>query len=497
MPSLEEARANILHNWLVKAGDTLVRLRQESVRVADPRKRSELDGRVRQLETEVMAQGEQWVELRVKTSEEQNSRVIRPGYFRQLAQTFVNTGNYGLAVKAYDEALNRASSKPDKTIQLERVEALATSGNWAAAREDYRRLIEGYWPGGREEGLLLKVRLGYATTLFHLGQFDDAEEFFLQAVEQAENRGDGGRQITALNYLASIAREQAKDGIALAYYNRALALAPDNASTETQAILLVNRAHLHAEFGDYAAAVQDYTDALEFTPTNAAAYNGRGIAQTHLKRTGQVLTDFAESVRFAPEIAEYKVNYGISLYKEQQYDGAKAQFLAAKRLGYKDSEALEGLGICAIAVGNFSLAMRYFREAVKANEKSANAWGHIGGLLVRRGKYREALAAYSSAQQTGKPEQVVEKAWAITLQGLTEGKLSNSALVEYGKSVGLVAKENLHYHPAEWAAAVALVTPDRKLVRQNLERLLENNDLLTLFYLQNAAKALVALAAQT
>lgn len=96
---------------------------------------------------------------------------------------------------------------------------------------------------------------------------------------------------------------------AIACYNKALALDPDNFKA------LFNRGFSWDKAGDHEAAITDYTAATEVDPQNSFAYYNRGIARDRKGEYKGAVADFTIAISLEPDNADFYHNRGFSLRK--------------------------------------------------------------------------------------------------------------------------------------------------------------------------------------
>ncbi len=84
---------------------------------------------------------------------------------------------------------------------------------------------------------------------------------------------------------------------ALADYDRAIALEPDNATS------YLNRANLYASDARHAEALEDYGQAIQRAPDSPLAYANRGLVYRALGDSPRALLDLDQAIRLAPDDA--------------------------------------------------------------------------------------------------------------------------------------------------------------------------------------------------
>jgi tetratricopeptide (TPR) repeat protein len=91
---------------------------------------------------------------------------------------------------------------------------------------------------------------------------------------------------------------------AVASYDKALALRPDDPSTH------YNRGNALMQLGRYEGASASYDSAISLRPDYAEAYSNRGNALMELKRAQEALASFDAAIALKPDYAEAHSNRG-------------------------------------------------------------------------------------------------------------------------------------------------------------------------------------------
>ncbi len=189
-----------------------------------------------------------------------------------------------------------------------------------------------------------------------------------------------------------------------------------------------NRGCVLDRAGAKAAAVLDYTAALERDPGLAPAYVNRGLALLELRRDARALADFDRAVALGARAAAVSAGRGVALERLGRHEGADAAFAdgfaqagdldaqararLARAYGFaistrdpakarrafedalrhepRDAKARYGLGMIAMARGEDGPALREFDRALEADPSSLEARRYRAILLARRGDWEAA-----------------------------------------------------------------------------------------------------------
>src|SRR5215467_3075923 len=137
--------------------------------------------------------------------------------------------------------------------------------------------------------LKLPQTLDQALAAYRAGQFAEAEKICQQVVEARPDFFD------AIYVLAVVQAMLAKHELALASYDRALALQPQHAEA------LSNRGNTLKALKRYDEALESYGRALSLQPDYTAALINRGAALYDLKRFGDALENYDRVLAVRPD----------------------------------------------------------------------------------------------------------------------------------------------------------------------------------------------------
>ena len=117
--------------------------------------------------------------------------------------------------------------------------------------------------------------------------------------------------------------------------------------------------------GNYKLAIEYFTKAIQYSPNNALAYNGRGEAYTKLGNYELAIADFTKAI-------QYESNYVVAYNMRGE----------AYRL-----------------LGNYDQAIDDFNIAIQLDSYNAFAYANRGVTYKNLGNYNQAIADYTKAIQ--------------------------------------------------------------------------------------------------
>lgn|GEM_PF-1189941 len=231
------------------------------------------------------------------------------------------------------------------------------------------------------------------------------------------------------NALTYINRGVARSGkgdldAAMADYDRAIALAPDNAlayndrsfdkikkgdfagavEDANRAIALDprlayaynNRGYALEREGNLDAALADYERSLALDANNALAYNNRGYARYQLGDLERATADLDKAVQLDPDMVEARVNRGFARMDNGDTAGAIRDFEAALAFDPKAAEAYNGRGLVRYYKEDWAGAIRDFDQAIALNPKLAEVYGNRALARLASGHDAEAAQDFNT-----------------------------------------------------------------------------------------------------
>ena len=204
--------------------------------------------------------------------------------------------------------------------------------------------------------------------------------------------------------LAALARGAAEDGRwgdARGYFDRALALFPDDFD------LRLDRGYLRL-----------------LTATEYAS----GTAAESAK-------DFAELVRRDPNHYLARLYYAHCLLLDARLAEAKEHLRVCRRLAPVAPEPLVGLAHCAVEENDWEEADRLLRQSLDRDPRSESAFILLGDLHLRRERYADAADAYRKAITIAPNRPPAHLKLSQALRGLKKDAEADAELAEYKRLV--------------------------------------------------------------
>jgi len=258
---------------------------------------------------------------------------------------------YPEAIKDYSEAV-RIYPKP--FYYGNRGEAHRLQGDYQEAITDYTEAI-----GLKPDFADAYNARGLAKA--EIGDKQGAIEDLQKAAQLFREQGnDDAYQVaqTKIREIQGISNKREDYQTAIAEYNEAIRLAPQNAF----AYNLRGNAYFAQE--NYQQAIKDYTQAIRLNPKFAVAYSNRGNIYYELEEYKSAVSDYTEAIRIKPDDADFYFKRGDARDQSEDYSGAIADYTEAIRLKPDYTTAYYYRGISKSKQKDYQAAISDYSQAI-------------------------------------------------------------------------------------------------------------------------------------
>lgn len=141
---------------------------------------------------------------------------------------------------------------------------------------------------------------------------------------------------------------------------------------------ITGRGHAHYQLQQFAAALDDYTTAIELAPDTASAYANRGDTYRSLQQWEEAAADFRRVIELDPTSARgYQgAAWMMATCPEKRFRnvelGLQAATKAFELVGERDYEILDTLAAAYASAGQFDDAIESMSKAIKLAPPSAS-----------------------------------------------------------------------------------------------------------------------------
>jgi len=184
-------------------------------------------------------------------------------------------------------------------------------------------------------------------------------------------------------------------------------------------------------------ALAQFQKALAIDPNDEDVYNNLGNVFFQQKRTDEAISCYQKALALDPNFAEAHNNLGDVFLQQGRMNDAITQFQAALKIKPDYAEAHYNLGNALRRQGKVNEAIAQFQKALALKPQFAEAHYNLGNALLQQGQIKEAIAQFQTALMI-KPDYVDAQnnlAWILATS--PEAALRNGT-----KSVELAERAN-------------------------------------------------------
>jgi tetratricopeptide (TPR) repeat protein len=153
--------------------------------------------------------------------------------------------------------------------------------------------------------------------------------------------------------------------------------------------------------GQYAFAVENYSNAIRLWPNDSALYRGRANAYLKLKLYYQALADYSKAIRLYPIAADLYNDRGDAYLELKHYDQAIADYTKYIDLKPDDAFVVCGQSLVSGVLRQYHQAMDYYAAYQRLHPNDAleyfAAYTKRGSAYLALKRYDQAIADYTRA----------------------------------------------------------------------------------------------------
>ena len=231
-----------------------------------------------------------------------------------------------------------------------------------------------------------------------LGRAESAIAHFNKALEIKPDNADAHLNLGIL--FANLGR----DDEAIACFSRVIAIVPAHADAHNNRGILLGKKGRHAE------AIAAIEQALTIRPTHAVTHLNLGNLFKDCGRTEEAVAAFRKAIACQPNYAAAYNNLGHLLGNLGRNDEAVAVLSQALAIKPDFAEAHNNLGVALGDLGRHDQAIIHFQTALNINPSYAEAHYNAGSLLGNLGHHDQAIACFDRALRL-KPSYARARAW--------------------------------------------------------------------------------------
>lgn len=147
----------------------------------------------------------------------------------------------------------------------------------------------------------------------------------------------------------------------------------------------------------YGEALAHFEKALELAPDNAAYHNSLGLVLQQQGKINEAIDQFRQSLELKPDDSEVYGNLGLALLSQGKADEAVAFLRRATELNPNDARAHHDLAGVFANYGKVAEAVPHFQKALEISPNFAEAHNNLGCILGTAGQTDAAIAHFRRA----------------------------------------------------------------------------------------------------
>ena len=211
-----------------------------------------------------------------------------------------------------------------------------------------------------------------------VGRLDEALELISESLRLNPSN------ISAMNNLAGVLKDQARYEDAAGFYEAAIEADPNSAYIHS------NLGNVLQQLGRGDEAANCHRRALELDPQSYAAHCNLGAVLKEQGHLAEASEFYRAAIALNPQAHEAHVNLGVVFKEQAKFAEAEASFMQALSIQPESDAALTNLGATFKEQGRLPEAIGSLRLALRINPRSHFALLNLGNALKDAGDFVEA-----------------------------------------------------------------------------------------------------------
>jgi tetratricopeptide (TPR) repeat protein len=154
-----------------------------------------------------------------------------------------------------------------------------------------------------------------------------------------------------------------------------------------------------SELGDkkeYDAAIAKWNEALALSPDDAKAHSNLGVLLARVGRSEEAMSQYQKAIEYGPDEPDGYTNMGIAMARAGKLDDSIPYLEKAVQLSPWDPKVHSNLG-AALAVSGKGDAIGECQKALQLNPKDGEAYANLAIALAKAGRLDDAIASFEKA----------------------------------------------------------------------------------------------------
>lgn len=277
-------------------------------------------------------------------------------------------------------------------------------------------------------GMRANLLLSLGILHWRKGILDKAARLLNEALDISSTIGEPWLQAACYNAIAIVQTDQGLIDEAIASYQQAIALTPNEIFPWN------NLGNLYERLNRCEEAIAAFEQALANNERDALAWNGLGNVYLRQGRAADAISAYNKAITISPDFAYPWNGLGNAFASMGDFDAAIGAYQAAVELNKDFPTPWVNLGDIFQEQGNNQDALKAFWNAVRIDSKNAQIWNSLGNAYFFSGQYEESIQAYLKAIKLNRGQEVSYRNLAVAYARL--GRHEES-LACYQKSLEL------------------------------------------------------------
>jgi tetratricopeptide (TPR) repeat protein len=205
---------------------------------------------------------------------------------------------------------------------------------------------------------------------------------------------------------------------------------------------LVRRGVTYDRMGEYALAIDDYSEAIDRTRDQAQLYQLRGMAWSSNNEHSKAERDFSKAIRIDPLDSKSWFYRGYAHAQQKDYEDAIADYSEAIELNPEFAKAYNNRGNSYLHLGDCKRGLPDMERTIEIDPNHALAYTNRADCHFESGKFDLALLDHNKSLELDpdNPDLLNASCWNKALMGATE-----SALKDCNKAIRIAPEIHAFY----------------------------------------------------
>lgn len=151
--------------------------------------------------------------------------------------------------------------------------------------------------------------------------------------------------------------------------------------------------------GKVADALAVYQQAVQLAPDNARIYSAIGFLEARQSNFEAAVNAYQQAINLDANNPDFHYALGFSKANLGDYQGAAEAYRRTTQLRRNDVEAYLGLGVVLSRLGDYEGAIAAYKQVLASNPNNGQLYESIGSAYLQEKRYREANDSLTRAAQ--------------------------------------------------------------------------------------------------